>query len=108
MRHHNAPRFGKLLHTTRATLDDHRAGRERICAELALIRSGPEADDFVSAVVAAVDGGGGEKEAARGGKRRKGPKEGGLVRWNTLSSLTRRLGKSTRSKPAAPLQSVTI
>ena len=58
MRHHDAPRFGQLLHAARATLRanpnpnpnpdqaratlrEHRAARESICAELQLIWSGP-------------------------------------------------------------------
>jgi hypothetical protein len=34
MRHHDAPRFGRLLQAARATLAEHRAVRERFCAEL--------------------------------------------------------------------------
>ena len=102
MRHHDAQRFGKLLHAARATLGEHRAARERICAELQLIRSGPEEDSFVSAAAVGGGGGGGEGEAASG-EQCKAPRGGGggLVR----RSLSRRFGSiksmATRNSKSA-------
>jgi hypothetical protein len=87
MRHHDAPRFGRLLHAARATMGEHRAARERICAELQLIRSGPEEDSFVSAAAVGGGGGGGEGEAASGAQRKAPRGGGGLVR-----SLSRGFG----------------
>ena len=100
MRHHDAQRFGKLLHAARATLGEHRAARERICAELQLIRSGPEEDSFVSA--AAVGGGGGGEGEAASGEQRKAPRGGGggLVRRELSRRFGSIKGMATRnSKP---------
>lgn len=87
----NAERFGRMLEKARDTMGAHRAAREKLCGELHLIRSGPDADDFVSTVDAATAAAAGGADTGRKG----GP--GALVR-----RMSKGFKKATGgSKPAS-------